>query len=323
MNKRRVNVPLRYIIFILVFVCVGLMVASVVSPSFANAVTGAGYRVLAPIQNTLNRAGNSLTSTFSEIGSMSSLREENAALSARVEELEEENRLLYQSLYELDSLRELYGLSEDYHQFEMVGARIIQRSNGNWYHEFVINKGSDDGIYLGSNVIADGALVGRVTYVGPNYSRVLSIIDDSSNVGGVSRENGSYCVVRGDLALYQEGHLRIDHIRGDAVIEDGDLIVTSNTSNVYFPGIAIGYASGVEMSANNLTQTGWLTPIADFSDLENVLVIVTPNTLDAISATGDGALEDPSTDPEAGMETSGETETAGEPEPASDEGGED
>ena len=32
MNKRRVNVPLRYIIFILVFVCVGLMVASVVSP---------------------------------------------------------------------------------------------------------------------------------------------------------------------------------------------------------------------------------------------------------------------------------------------------
>ena len=55
MNKRRVNVPLRYIIFILVFVCVGLMVASVISPSFANAVTGAGYRVLAPIQNFFNR----------------------------------------------------------------------------------------------------------------------------------------------------------------------------------------------------------------------------------------------------------------------------
>ena len=311
MNKRRANIPLRYLIFILVFVCVGLMVASYLSPSFANAVSGVGYRVLAPLQNTLNRAGNSLSDTFSEIGSVSSLREENAALRARVDELEEENRLLYQNINELDSLRQLYRLSEDYHQYDMVGAQIIQRSSGNWYNEFIINKGTNDGIYLGSNVLADGALIGRVTYAGPNYSRVLTIIDDTSNVGGVSMEHGSYCVVSGDLSLYAEGRLLLDHISGDAVIEDGDLIVTSNTSNVFFPGLAIGYASGVQISPNNLTQTGYLTPIADFSDLDHVLVIVTPNTLDAVRSEQEGALENPSVNGDTG-ETGTETETASE-----------
>ena len=95
------------------------------------------------------------------------------------------------------------------------------------------------------------------------------------------------------------------------MIEDGDLIVTSNTSNVFFPGLAIGYASGVQISPNNLTQTGYLTPIADFSDLDLVLVIVTPNTLDAVRSEQEGALENPSVNGDTG-ETGTETETASE-----------
>ena len=47
---------------------------------------------------------------------------------------------------------------------------------------FRINKGSDDGIREGMNVIAGGGLVGIVTDVGANYATVRSIIDADNKV---------------------------------------------------------------------------------------------------------------------------------------------
>ncbi|MDD7403071.1 MAG: rod shape-determining protein MreC, partial [bacterium] len=50
-------------------------------------------------------------------------------------------------------------------------------------------------------------------------------------------------------------------------------IVTSQISDKYLPGILIGYVKDLKKDSSNVTQTGYLTPVVDFSGLEMVLVI--------------------------------------------------
>ena len=60
-------------------------------------------------------------------------------------------------------------------------------------------------------------------------------------------------------------------------------MVTSHVSPRFLQGLFIGYVSDIEVDANNLTRSGYITPAVDFSKLQEVLVITTTkkNLLDA------------------------------------------
>ncbi len=124
------------------------------------------------------------------------------------------------------------------------------------------------------NVIAGSGLVGIVTQTGPTWSTVRSIIDDSSNVGGMVLSTSDTCTVRGDLSLINEGKMRFEQMENnDNKVEVGEQIVTSHISDKYVQGILIGYVSEVQVDANNLTRSGYITPVVDFKKLQEVLVI--------------------------------------------------
>ena len=186
----------------------------------------------------------------------------------------EENTLLQQDKYELNELRGLLELDEEYGDYNKIGARIISRDSGNWYSSFVIDKGSNDGLADDMNVIAGGGLVGRITSVGPNWSRVTSIISDNSNVSGMTLATGDNLIVSGDLQLMAQGVISFSKLvdSQDAVVE-GDKVVTSDISDKYLPNILIGYISTINKDTNNLTKSGYLTPVVDFEHLSEVLVI--------------------------------------------------
>lgn len=156
-----------------------------------------------------------------------------------------------------------------------MGARIIGWDGGNWFHSFTINKGSDDGLEVDMNVMAGGGLVGRIVSVGSNWAKVISIIDDNSNVSGMVLSTSDNLIVSGDLELMSQGMIRFGQlVDSDNEVAEGDKIVTSNISDKYLPGILIGYISTMEMDSNNLTKSGRVTPAVDFAHLEEVLVIL-------------------------------------------------
>ena len=80
-------------------------------------------------------------------------------------------------------------------------------------------------------------------------------------------------IVSGDLRLFEEGKLRVSHVLKEDEIQEGDRLVTSNISDVFLPGILIGYVTELNIDSNNLTRSGYLIPAADFDDLQEVLVI--------------------------------------------------
>ena len=117
-------------------------------------------------------------------------------------------------------------------------------------------------------------LMGIVTDVGANYATVRSIIDDSSRVSAMAQQSGDSCIVAGDLQLFKEGRLKLSYMEKDDDIKDGDMIVTSNISGKFLPGILVGYATDITVDYNdNLTKSGYLIPAARFDRLQEVLVI--------------------------------------------------
>ena len=70
-----------------------------------------------------------------------------------------------------------------------------------------------------------------------------------------------------------DGVIEVSSISGNAKIEDGYEVVTSQISDKYLSGILIGYVHVLKKDVSNLTQTAYLTPAADFRKLDMVLVI--------------------------------------------------
>lgn len=242
--------------------------------------TGVGY-FLIPVQSGVNRAGTALYNEIRDYSTLKEALEENEVLRAEVDELTEVNNRLQSEQFELQRLRELYGLDQNYLQYEKIGARVIAKDSGDWFQVFRIDKGAKDGIQVDANVMANGALVGIVTDVGSNYATVRSIIDDISRVGAMSMRTGGTCIVSGDLKLYKQGRLRLTDIHKDketdaqeSMIRDGDTIVTSNVSSKFLPGLLIGQAVDITMDNNQLTQSGYLIPAADFDSFQEVLIIM-------------------------------------------------
>lgn len=270
----RFTLPSKYLLLILTILCTLLMLMTFGSDVFNRPLnTAVGY-VVVPFQQGIGKLGEWLSNRSEELVQIRSLLEENERLRAEIAALTEENTLLQQDKYELNQLRELMDLNEQYGEYNKVGARIISRDAGNWYSSFIIDKGTDDGLAVDMNVIAGGGLVGRITAVGPNWSRVTSIISDSSNVSGMTLATEDNLIVSGDLQLMTEGLISFSQlVDSQNVVVAGDKIVTSNISDKFLPNILIGYISSIEMDNNNLTKSGLLTPAVDFEHLGEVLVI--------------------------------------------------
>ncbi|MDE6930400.1 MAG: rod shape-determining protein MreC [Lachnospiraceae bacterium] len=278
----------RYILLGLTLLCVFLIGVSSLREGIMDPLrTGVGY-LLVPIQSGVNAVGAGIYKDLTDYGKLKTALSEKEELERRVGELIEENNRLQAGQQELNRLRELYQLDQEYMQYETIGARVIAKDSGDWFQVFRINKGSEDGVQVDSNVIAGGGLIGIVTDVGANYATVRSIIDDLSRVSAMGLRTGDKCIVAGDLTLYRDGRLSITNITKDGDIQDGDQIVTSNISSKFLPGILIGYAADVTIDSERLTKSGYLIPAADFDDLQEVLVIM------ETKETGDsqlGALE--------------------------------
>ncbi len=275
-KNNQTNFSSKHILLILSVVCVLLMGLSLITDKVGGPLRAVANYTIVPMQKGINTIGLWMSDFSHNFETIQELRKKNKNLQAEIDELTVKNNLLQQDKHELERLRELYALDELYADYQKVGARVTMNDSGNWFHSFVIDKGSNDGIKVDMNVMAGKGLVGIVTEVGPNWSRVRSIIDDASNVSALVLSTSDTCVVNGDLTLMQDGRIRFEMLANNGTeIKEGEQVVTSHISSKYLQGILIGYISEIHVDSNNLTRSGYITPVVDFEHLREVLVITT------------------------------------------------
>lgn len=273
MRKRtKITMDPKYILMTIAIVCVALIIVSFRFQDKMTPIRTAVGSVVTPMQRGINKIGLVVADGMDYATTVKKLVKKNNALQKQLDDLSQQNRLLQQDKYDLDDFRKLYSLDEKYSDYPKVAAHVIS-SDGNWFNSFVIDKGSKDGLKVNMNVLAGDGLVGIVTEVNKSYARVRSIIDDESSVTGSFLKTSDMCFVNGNLKLIGKGMIDISGIPADAEVKDGYEVVTSPVSDKYLSGILIGYARDIKTDSSNITQSAHLTPAADFSGLDMVLVI--------------------------------------------------
>ena len=275
-RKSKFTIPTKYILLALTVVCIGVMYISFTMNLGGGPLNSVAGAVFGPMQRGINSVGTWITEKTDNLKQLKDVMAENADLKKQIDELTVELNAIKLDQYELNNLRKLLELDEQYEDYEKVAARVTGKDTGNWFSMFIIDKGSKDGIEKDMNVIASGGLVGIVTDVGPHYAKVRSIIDDISSVSAMVLSTSDNCIVSGDLQMMTENQtidlksLKDRENKGSV----GDQLVTSSVSSKFLPGIQVGYISELNMDSNNMTKSGSVTPSVDFEHIQEVLVIL-------------------------------------------------
>ena len=273
-NRKRIEITPKYFLLALTILCVVLMVTSLFFDGMMSSVRNVTNTFIVPMQKGVNTVGTWVESKVEAFHNYESVVTENEQLKEKLSSYETKLAQYQQDSYELDRLQKLYELDALYTDYEKTGARVISKDTGNWFDVFYIDKGTKDGLSVGCNVLYGNGLCGIITEIGESYAKVRTIIDDTSNVNAMILPSRSICNVSGSLTNYADGYLIAENIDKDAEISEGDQVVTSYVSDKYLSGINIGYVSKVESDSNNLTKTAYIIPAADFSNIEEVLVIL-------------------------------------------------
>jgi len=138
-------------------------------------------------------------------------------------------------------LREILSLKESSENDNILAA-VISRKTGSWWRQIILNKGSKDGVEVGSVVIGPGGLLGRVNNTSLLTSSVTLITSPESKLGvWVDRiQVNGLLVGLGDdypgLILYSK----------DADIQVGDFVSSSPASTLLPPNIPIGIVHSID-----------------------------------------------------------------------------
>ncbi len=271
--KQKKKLKSKYVLLIFIVLSV-ILIAFTILVKKSSRMYQAFGNVIAPVEKAFTKAGHFFGDSLSVFKDKNALLEENESLKTAYAELSEQITSLQIENQMLKDYKELYQLDQSYSQYNKLAANVISNDTGNWFESFLIDKGQEDGIAEGMNVIARGGLVGKIVAVGRTWSKVRSIIDTASYVSVKGVGSGDYGYISGDSELKESGKVRLEQFYdSDDNTGAGELIVTSNISDVYWPDIVVGYLSDISMDANNLTKTGSVALTVDFEHLRQVMVI--------------------------------------------------
>lgn len=238
-----------------------------VFPSIKSATKSSFYGFTQNISGGLFSFGTIIRHQFSFIGNIGHLKAENERLadllnqfqvdSSQIAELQNENNLLKQEL----------GFLQQDQQEVLVPAKIIQREPVSFLDNFVIDKGSSDGISKDMAVVSHSILVGQIGEVYEHSSKVILITSKDSIVQAMLQDSRAKGILRGGLS-----GLFLENIISDVEYKDGENIITSGLGGELKQGILIGRADKAGSSGTGLFKTIAIEPLVDLTKLEIVFV---------------------------------------------------
>ena len=237
--------------------------------------TGA-TQLLVPIQRVLADVGVTSNRFVQAITEIQRLRTEDAALRADVDRLTLENVQLREAAFAAQQAAKLGEVAKTL-KYETVAAPVIARDPSNILATIVLGAGSDSGIKVGHVVVSEQGLVGRVSEVGTNYSKVLLITDPSSTLSALVEGSRATGIVRGQYGdlLIMDWILQTEKVNvGDVVVSAG-LGLGDELRSLYPKGLVVGRVLQLQNAEAAAYQRAIVAPAVDLRRLENVLVVRT------------------------------------------------
>jgi len=227
------------------------------------------FRLTVPITGTFFKGGDRTQGFFGKLGEIRSLSDEKSALEKRNAELTIENTKLKEVAAENEALRQEIGLKQTMPSSELVLAQIIGRGPSNLSGSYLLNKGKNDGLETGMPVVSGQYLLGRLTEVESNFSRLTLIVDPSSVINVEVQESRANGILKGEAGF----NLSIESVPQEQPLTIGQRIITSGLGGTMPKGLIVGAVAEIISSASEIFQSGRIKPAADFNHLEAVFII--------------------------------------------------
>ncbi len=236
-------------------------------------IEGLFVQATTPLQAGLSDVATKLGGVGQTIRDLRDLRQRNQELEAENARLLLEVVRLREIEHEAVLLRDLLNFAQTEPSLQLKGARVVGRVIGreptNLARTITLDVGADNGITRNMPVVTGRGLVGRVSEIGPGWSRVLLIIDTSSSVNALTQSTR----VSGSVQGQPDGSLIMHSILQGDVVSVGDTVFTSGLGGNFPRQILIGQIVEVERKDYELYQSAIVQPTVDFEHLETVLII--------------------------------------------------
>ena len=232
--------------------------------------------LLVPVERVLGAIGAPVSHAWQAVTEIETLRSDDAALRAENDRLTLENVQLQEQAFSARQAAQLAAAAKAL-SFKTVSAPVIARDPSGLLHIIILGAGSKDGVLLDDVVISDQGVVGRVSEVGANYSKVLLVTDTGSSVSALVQGSRAAGLVRGQFGdtLVMDWILQTEDVKvGDIIITAG-LAIGDDVRSLYPKGLVLGKVVDVAKGDNGTYRRAILVPAVDLRHLENVLVVRT------------------------------------------------
>ena len=259
-----------YLVLAVVLAHVILISAQVNAEPGATVLETVTFGAFAEVQRVLTSGLDNVVGLWSGYVGLRDVQEENVELSREIDdlrfELQKERALAQQtrSLERLLQLRQTVALPT-------LSARVIATDATPYFRTITIDRGRRDGVRPDLAVIAPDGVVGRVAgSPGPRAAQVQLLVDRNAAAGAlIERTRASGVVVGTDDSEL----LQMEYVSNLEDVQVGDEIVTSGSDGIYPKGFRIGVVTDVA-DGIGLYQSIRVTPVVEFSQIEDVLVVL-------------------------------------------------
>ena len=149
-------------------------------------------------------------------------------------------------------------------------ATVIGRDATQWSKVVFIDIGTNQGVHENLTVITNAGVIGHIIQSTGKMSKVLLITDSRSAVDSLFQ--GSR--IAGVAVGTGKNAVKMKYVPMNAKVKVGDVILSSGLGGTFPKGLKIGIVSQITKMKQGLFQDITVDPSAEFSRLEEVLVLV-------------------------------------------------
>lgn len=269
--------------FFVVMLCIALMLVIVPSVlsimGLSDYVRGAVVTILSPFERAMTSVTDAIEGFTDYFTEYDRIRAENEELKEKLAELEDRNYKIEEIERMNEWLHDYLDLAREHTEFDFAPANIVGRQVGNYMSVFTLDVGTDNGITKDMPVVTSDGIVGYVNEAGPNWCKVLTIIESASSVGAYIQRTGEVGLLEGDFDMRLEGLCKLTYLATDSNVEVGDRVLSSGLGSIYPRDLVIGTVERVETDEYSRTVTAYVRPAADLEDLSRVMIIKSYETV--------------------------------------------
>ena len=208
-----------------------------------------------------------LQSGVSAVPNVFELQSENKYLREKNIELANEVASLKEAKLENIRLSKLLTLKEA-NVLGVISASIVNKSLVQTRNTITINAGENDSIKVNMPVVTDDGLVGKIVGVSKNYSIAQILYNKDLRISAKVQRSR----VDGIFTYDGVGNLVLTNVPKAADVNPGDLIITSEYSNLFPGGIPLGTVLETG-NLDNLFKKITIKPAVNFNILEEIFVV--------------------------------------------------